>query len=260
MSEFNFRTMPNKIKLRELICIYPIEVSLPDGEYFVFVAIDAVSGLAFKPLIEKSDGVQNLLEFIKQLLKDEDFKMRGDQGFTLVLHKYEADVTEIENVIRFHGGHVLIDADLVAKTTAPFIEDFLGVNDTDHEDFDDLGDDDFIETPLSFAEFIRFSPAQDDENLNRFIDLVNNDKAFISSSDPVELAKYLYKKLDPILTLTFQKAFLMYGSIVQNNHIPAKYLETQKAMLEGLNHILTLQDNDPEYPFADQLNPKRKKH
>lgn len=252
--------MSNKIKLRELICIYPIEVSLPDGDYFVFVAIDAVSGFAFEPLIEKNDGIQNLLNFIKQLLKDEDFKAYGDQRFTLVLHKYEKDITEIENLIRFHRGHVFIDEELVAKTTAPFIEDFLGVNGTDHEDFDDLGEENLIDMPLSFAEFVSSAPVQDDENLNRFIDLVNNDKAFISSSDPIELAKYLYKKLDPILTLTFQKTFLMYGSIVQNNHIPAKYMETPEAMRDALNHIVSLQDNDLEYPFIDQLNPNRKKH
>lgn len=251
--------MTNTIRLRELICIFPIEISLPDGEYFVFVAIDVKSEFAFEPLIEKGDGIQNLLNYISQLLKDENFRVDYDQPFTLVLHKYQEDIAEVENLVRFHRGSVRVDKELVAKTMAPFIEGFFGANAANQEDFDDLEEDDIGRMDLSFIDFITYSPEQDDKDINEFIQLVKNDKSFIASSDPIELSKYLYKKLEPKLTYAFQKSFLMYGSIVQNNHIPAKYMETPKAMLEAVNHILILQNNDPEYPFADQLNPNRKK-
>jgi len=248
---------------REVICIFPIEIPTPEGDIYAFTAIDVASTVAFEPLVEKNNGIDNLLNYIQQLVRDEKFLINKDQPFTLVLHKYEQYFPMIEQIIKPHKGvAVIVDEDLLLKTMTPFIENFYKMmGQTKQDAFPaDLPDLPMEDMQFCFIDFVRVLPEQEDKGIKRFIGFAKETKNFRLTSDPKKLAEYLYKKLDPETTTGFQKTFLMFAELAPKNDIPKQYLKDQAAMLEGVNHILTLQNNDPNYPFADQLHPSRKNY
>lgn len=106
---------------------------------------------------------------------------------------------------------------------------------------------------MTFIDFIRNIPLQEDPSISRFLKWGRNDNSFPKSSDPKVLGQYLYMKLDPDLTMAFMKMIMFYSQVEPNNEIPSKYKSNDNLFLEALNHIIDLQNKDKNYHWADQL-------
>jgi hypothetical protein len=89
-------------------------------------------------------------------------------------------------------------------------------------------------------------------HLKKFATFTLSDKTFPETSDPLELAAYLYKKLDPEETLAFQKWLMIYKSMEPTNQLP-EYCSNEKAFLDVINTIVRLQNSDPEYKKKHNL-------
>lgn len=106
---------------------------------------------------------------------------------------------------------------------------------------------------MNFISFVKALPKQDDSSLNGFLDIAKSDSNFPNSSDPIKLAQYLYLQLNPEQTLGFQKMLMIYFQVEPANQIPPKYKNDQELYLKAINYILSLQDNDTNYPFKHLL-------
>jgi len=100
---------------------------------------------------------------------------------------------------------------------------------------------------MSFKDYINEMPDQEDIGLSSFLFFAKNDSNFPNSSDPVLLSKYLYLRLNETQTTGFQKLFIFYANFEQNNDVPKKYIGNQDELLNGVNTIVGLQNNDPNY-------------
>jgi len=96
---------------------------------------------------------------------------------------------------------------------------------------------------MTYLDFIKTIPIQEDQEINDFCDLVKQDNIFPNSSDPIILAKYLYQKLDEKATYAFQQTFILY-SYMPDNKIPGEYKNNQPKLLEAINYIINLQNNN----------------
>jgi hypothetical protein len=110
---------------------------------------------------------------------------------------------------------------------------------------------------MNYISFIKDLQKQEDNGINSFLEIAQNDGNFPNSSDPIKLAQYLYLQLTPEQTLGFQKTLMIYQQVETANQIPPKYKNDQQLFLKAINYILKLQDNDSNYPYADLL-PKNK--
>ena len=107
---------------------------------------------------------------------------------------------------------------------------------------------------MTFIEFIRTMPAQEDPGVNAFINWAKAHPLFPTSSDPNELAKFLYDKLNHKMTLGYQKLFMVFanmpvpaGKNFPVPEIPVGLLMNPQKMLEGINKIVALQNADKNY-------------
>ena len=100
---------------------------------------------------------------------------------------------------------------------------------------------------MNFKDYLHQMPEQEDTGLNSFLHYVKSDSNFPVSSDPVVLGKYLYLKLNELQTTGFQKLFIFYANFEKNNEVPAKYKNNQAELLNGVNTVVILQNEDPEY-------------
>ena len=100
---------------------------------------------------------------------------------------------------------------------------------------------------MNFKDYLNQMPEQGDTGLNSFLHYVKTDRDFPVSSDPVVLGKYLYLKLNEEQTTGFQKLYIFYANFEQNNDVPTKYKNNQEELLNGVNTIVFMQNEDPEY-------------
>ena len=107
---------------------------------------------------------------------------------------------------------------------------------------------------MTFIEFIRTMPSQQDEGVNAFVIWARAHPLFPTSSDPNELAKFLYNKLNHKMTLGYQMCFMVFASMPLPDdpnapvpEIPVGLLMNPQKMLEAINKIIELQTADKNY-------------
>jgi hypothetical protein len=99
---------------------------------------------------------------------------------------------------------------------------------------------------MRFAEFIKKMPLQSDNGVNCFLNWAKMQTDFPSTSNPHDLAKMLYNKLNHQMTLGFQKCLMIYASL-PGNEIPPMLLADNQKMLEAINKVIELQHADKNY-------------
>lgn len=99
---------------------------------------------------------------------------------------------------------------------------------------------------MDFISFVKASTKQTDPGLLGFVNAIKDMNDIPGSSDPEVLGRYFYKKLNHLQTLGFQKWFMIYFATEPKREIPV-HLSNEAAFLNAINHIVELQNNDPEY-------------
>jgi len=66
--------------------------------------------------MEQELNDQMILKHISLLIENENFKAQRENGFTLVLHKYEHLIFAIDQLIKPFKGSVIVNDAFVAKT------------------------------------------------------------------------------------------------------------------------------------------------
>ena len=99
---------------------------------------------------------------------------------------------------------------------------------------------------MTFTEFLKLLPLQNDVTIVAFQNWAKNQTDLPGSSDPNELAKALYKRLNHNMTAGFIKALMIYCTM-PNNEVPKKLLNDEDKMLRAINHIVELQHGDKTY-------------
>jgi len=77
------------------------------------------------------------------------------------------------------------------------------------------------------------------------------------SSDPRVLAQALYKLLDPQATKGFQVSMMIYNQIEPANELPADLKKDPAKFLAAINHIVDLQNDDPDYRWPSPMHQQR---
>ena len=114
--------IPKATRPLEYICLFPTDMPTQQGDVFVFFALDVFSDFAFNTGTENQLNDSLILKHIKLLVNEPNFIKHRNQGFTLVLHKFEHLVTDINSIIKPLNGKVIINDPFVAKTFEPFFK------------------------------------------------------------------------------------------------------------------------------------------
>ena len=93
---------------------------------------------------------------------------------------------------------------------------------------------------MTFTEFLKILPPQKDITITAFQNWAKDQTDFPDASDPIVLAKALYKRLDHNQTAGFIKTVMIYSSM-PNNEVPEELLNDEDQMLRAINHIVELQ-------------------
>lgn len=117
--------MPSKFKATrplEYVCLFQMDFpTKDDGDVFVFFAVDAFSQLVFNTGIEKNRNNPNVIKHTGLLLKDKKFKegLARNKSFTLVFHKFEDILPELNSLVETVGGKAIIDDAYVTQIMTP---------------------------------------------------------------------------------------------------------------------------------------------
>lgn len=126
-----FLTMANikpATRPREVIYFIPVQLNtVSDGKVYMFMIMDAYSEFMFQAGSERGDDMEYVLKQIQLLMSNKDFSRHGGQPFTLVMSDYEEYRNEIEDIIKPHGGKMLVDKEYVNREMAPVVDSFLSI-------------------------------------------------------------------------------------------------------------------------------------
>lgn len=67
------------------------------------------------------------------------------------------------------------------------------------------------------------------------------------SSDPRELAPFLYRRLNHQATKGFQTLMMVYRRMEPSTELPEDLKRDERTMMEAINQIVRLQNGDPEH-------------
>lgn len=110
----------------DVICMLPLKLrTIQDGDVFMFPTLDVYSEFLFQAPVERGDDMEYLLKSIQLLLNNNDFKSKKGKRFVLVLPEYQEHRSQIELLIRPHGGSLIYNQVYVENRMAPAIEYFL---------------------------------------------------------------------------------------------------------------------------------------
>lgn len=121
----------NKIKATrplEYVCLFQMDFpTKQDGDVFVFFAVDAFSQLVFNTGIEKNRSNANVIKHTRLLLEDEKFKkgLTKHKSFTLVFHKFDTILPELDAIVKPLNGKVIISDAYVTKIFTPVMKHFF---------------------------------------------------------------------------------------------------------------------------------------
>lgn len=115
-------SIPIATRSLEYVCLFPVDFPTQEGDAFIFAAIDVFSEYAFNTGVENQLNDELILKHIELLVNDPEFIKHRDNGFTLVLHKFEHLVFAINAIIKPFNGKVIINDPFVAQTFKPFLK------------------------------------------------------------------------------------------------------------------------------------------
>lgn len=119
------QTIPEAKAPGDVVALFPADMSQEDDEsLMMFVAVDIYSNFLFKPHTAEDNKPETLLLAIQDLMDNEDFKTHS-QPFTLVLHKFEELRSEIEQIIKPHGGTFMVSDSYVHEHITPVMEELF---------------------------------------------------------------------------------------------------------------------------------------
>jgi cell fate (sporulation/competence/biofilm development) regulator YmcA (YheA/YmcA/DUF963 family) len=108
----------------EQICFFPIEFPTTEGDVYIYAFVDSYSRYLTMTSIEKNNHTSTILEHIKAFTKNELFLKHSDgQAFTLIVHKYQDMLNDINQILAPFNGSVHISDPLVAQIMEPVIKD-----------------------------------------------------------------------------------------------------------------------------------------
>ena len=96
---------------------------------------------------------------------------------------------------------------------------------------------------IKYYDFIKNLPLGQEPDIMQFKHQAIYVLQIPDTDDIKELARFLYLKLDREMTLAFQKSLMMW-LFVKND-----FQQPKDTYLEEINHIIELQNNDPDYPY-----------
>lgn len=114
--------IPKATRPLEYVCLFPADIPTQEGDAYVFFAVDAFSRFAFNTGVESQLNDFIFLKHIQLLTEDAEFLKHRDNGFTLVLHKFEHLIPSINKIIQPLNGKVIINDPFVAHIVAPFLK------------------------------------------------------------------------------------------------------------------------------------------
>lgn len=105
--------------------MFPVEVpTKSDGDVYTYVSVDAYSRFAIYTGVEKDNSFISVLKHIKLLIQHKDFikGRKKNEGFTLVLHKYEEVTDQINEIIQPFGGSAVFNDPYLTSILLPFMQ------------------------------------------------------------------------------------------------------------------------------------------
>ena len=112
---------------RQIVCLKPFKFNTEeDGEVFFFFAVDIYSGFLFSMGGSLSLEPEDILDPVEQLMQNQDFIRYSGTPFTLVMDFGDELLDELNEVVKPHGGRVIVDAAYVQKMMMPHMMEFFG--------------------------------------------------------------------------------------------------------------------------------------
>jgi uncharacterized protein YozE (UPF0346 family) len=103
---------------------------------------------------------------------------------------------------------------------------------------------------MHFYDFIMELPKQQDPYVQKVTELIRQDANFPKhTSDPAQLAIYLYLILDEHHTTAYQKLLMLYQHIIKDHKFPKRTIAREDMFNDALNLIVCLQNNDSRYKY-----------
>lgn len=106
----------------EYICFFPTDLPTKEGDAYMHLFVDVYSKFLFNTGTELKHDDATILKHISLAMQNEHFSKRAKKGFTLVLHKFAHLESEINDIIKPHGGKFIIDDPWVAIEFMPVME------------------------------------------------------------------------------------------------------------------------------------------
>jgi hypothetical protein len=121
----NMGTTEKKLKAQrpgEFVAFFTMRFQTGEGPGFVFLACDAFTEFAFTMGVEPNENPETILKNIYLLTEDPNFLLHRDNGFTLVLDRFEELSERIEGIIKPVHGQVLYDKRFHGEIAKPLLE------------------------------------------------------------------------------------------------------------------------------------------
>jgi hypothetical protein len=93
----------------EYVAFFTVQLATREGPAFLYLAVDAFTAYAFHLGLERDESPDHILKYIYNLTEDPEFLRHADDGFTLVLEKYEDLSERINSIINPMGGKLLFN-------------------------------------------------------------------------------------------------------------------------------------------------------
>lgn len=105
----------------EYVAFIHVQLTLKSGFVYMFVAVDAYTGIAINLTVERDDSPESILKNVYFLMEHEKFKERNTNGFTLVFEDNEALSERITAIIKSEGGKVMFNKTFNNHISNPFL-------------------------------------------------------------------------------------------------------------------------------------------
>lgn len=105
----------------EYVAFLNVKLNTKEGFAYMFVAIDAYTGLAMSLGVERDESPESVLKNVYLLTEHKDFKSHNNQGFTLVFEDNETLAERIEAIVKSEGGKVIYNKTYNNFIANPFL-------------------------------------------------------------------------------------------------------------------------------------------
>jgi hypothetical protein len=105
----------------EYVAFLNVKLNTKEGFAYMFVAIDAYTGLAMSLGVERDESPESVLKNVYLLTEHKDFKSHNNHGFTLVFEDNETLAERIEAIVKSEGGKVIYNKTYNNFIANPFL-------------------------------------------------------------------------------------------------------------------------------------------